>query len=340
MLYCSSSSFVNFVGTVGSPQCFTQFDYVDRLMLVTLSPLAVACLLVLVGFTHSRIAPPDRRHDIFRRYVSCFLILTYLVLPSVSTVAFGVFTCTSIDPSGVDPGLPRYMRNDYAIACDSQRYRFGVIWAVVSILVYPVGITSFYLAVLYVNRDTIVNKDDHQPPSLDLHPPSSVHLRPSSALDVGGRAQADLDAVARAGSSVEEGASTAGGKAICTSSSSVVWVFFRSLGGEIEFLHRSYVGRLWYWEVVETVRRLMLTAVLSVVAVGSSAQAVFGIFIALVFMKVRLAYARTLCILVFSLLTCRLCLLVFEGVCVLFAVSGYEGQRAARARTGPGERRV
>jgi hypothetical protein len=71
-----------------------------------------------------------------------------------------------------------------------------------------------------------------------------------------------------------------------------VWVFFRSLGGEIEFLHRSYVGRLWYWEVVETVRRLMLTAVLSVVAVGSSAQAVFGIFIALVFMKVRLAYAR------------------------------------------------
>jgi hypothetical protein len=45
---------------------------------------------------------------------------------------------------------------------------------------------------------------------------------------------------------------------------------------------------------VETVRRLMLTAVLSVVAVGSSAQAMFGIFIALVFMKVRLAYARML----------------------------------------------
>ncbi len=60
--------------------------------------------------------------------------------------------------------------------------------------------------------------------------------------------------------------------------------------------------------------------------------------------------------LTFSLLSSRLCLLVvsllsicihylhrsgvYEGVCVLFAVSGYEGQRAARARTGPGEGRV
>ena len=127
-----------------------------------------------------------------------------------------------------------------------------------------------------------------------------------------------------------------GGKA---SSSSAVWVFFHSLGGEIEFLHRSYVGRLWYWEVVETVRRLMLTAVLSVVAVGSSAQAVFGIFIALVFMKVRLSYARILRHVVFQLLTCRLCLLVYVGVRVLFAVSGHERQPAARARTDSGKRR-
>ena len=97
---------MNFVGTVGSPQCFTKFDYVDRLMLVTVAPLAVCCLLFVVGFVHARIVAYDRRRDIFRRYVSCFLILTYLVLPSVSTVAFGLFTCTGVDPSGVAPGMP------------------------------------------------------------------------------------------------------------------------------------------------------------------------------------------------------------------------------------------
>jgi hypothetical protein len=32
---------------------------------------------------------------------------------------------------------------------------------------------------------------------------------------------------------------------------------------EIEFLHKAYEGRCWYWEVVETARRLLLTAVLS-----------------------------------------------------------------------------
>jgi hypothetical protein len=36
---------------------------------------------------------------------------------------------------------------------------------------------------------------------------------------------------------------------------------------EIQFLHKAHEGRCWYWEVVETIRRLLLTAVLSVVTV-------------------------------------------------------------------------
>ena len=43
--------------------------------------------------------------------------------------------------------------------------------------------------------------------------------------------------------------------------------------------------KFWYWELVETARRLLLTAVLSVVSTGSSVQIVFGIAIALVYMK-------------------------------------------------------
>jgi hypothetical protein len=39
---------------------------------------------------------------------------------------------------------------------------------------------------------------------------------------------------------------------------------------EIDFLHKAYEGRCWYWEIVETVRRLLLTAVLSVVTVGTA----------------------------------------------------------------------
>jgi hypothetical protein len=53
----------------------------------------------------------------------------------------------------------------------------------------------------------------------------------------------------------------------------------------IGFLHEAYEPQFWYWEIVETTRRLFLTAVVSVVAVGSPGQIVFGIFIAVLFVK-------------------------------------------------------
>jgi hypothetical protein len=46
-----------------------------------------------------------------------------------------------------------------------------------------------------------------------------------------------------------------------------------------------------YWELVETVRRLVLTAVLSVCAPGTSAQAVFSLLISLFYIKVYGFYA-------------------------------------------------
>ena len=57
------------------------------------------------------------------------------------------------------------------------------------------------------------------------------------------------------------------------------------IGEQIEFLHRSYEGRCWYWEVLETIRRLLLTAVVSIVDAGSNDQVIFSIVIAVAYMK-------------------------------------------------------
>jgi len=57
------------------------------------------------------------------------------------------------------------------------------------------------------------------------------------------------------------------------------------IGEQIEFLHRSYEGRCWYWEVLETIRRLLLTAVVSIVDAGNPDQIIFGIFMSVCFMK-------------------------------------------------------
>ena len=48
------------------------------------------------------------------------------------------------------------MSNDYSIACNSPRYRFGLVWACVGILVYPVGVLSLYAYFLWHNKDEIM----------------------------------------------------------------------------------------------------------------------------------------------------------------------------------------
>jgi hypothetical protein len=53
----------------------------------------------------------------------------------------------------------------------------------------------------------------------------------------------------------------------------------------ISFLYEAYEPQYWYWEVVETTRRLMLTAVLSVCGAGTSAQALLAILLALMYIK-------------------------------------------------------
>jgi len=55
--------------------------------------------------------------------------------------------------------------------------------------------------------------------------------------------------------------------------------------GTLSFLFAAYAPQYWYWEVVETYRRLFMTAVISVVDPGTSVQAVFAILLALFSIK-------------------------------------------------------
>ena len=58
----------------------------------------------------------------------------------------------------------------------------------------------------------------------------------------------------------------------------------------IKFLYESYKPQFWYFEIVETSRRLMLTGILSITDAGNSGQVVFGIIIAVFYTKVYAYY--------------------------------------------------
>ena len=68
-----------------------------------------------------------------------FLVLTFLVLPGVSTKLFNLFKCRSFESENGN-GTERYLYADYTINCDSARYNAFVIYAYVMIAVYPVRV--------------------------------------------------------------------------------------------------------------------------------------------------------------------------------------------------------
>ena len=220
-----------------------------------MAPIFLVVLLLISLMLHlaaNRSGGVESRSQIITRYLTLFFFLTYLVLPSASTTIFGAFTCRSIDPDNVMPGTPLYLRNDLSISCSSPRYRFGVHWATAMIFVYPIGITCLYAYVLYVNRGDIINQRDSAIPVVVSIPSSIINV--SSTEETISPSPCAKDAFPPS-----------------TSASARSGVMQYVTSKEIEFLHKAYEGRCWYWEVVETIRRLLLTAFLSVITVGTAA---------------------------------------------------------------------
>ena len=232
--------------SIGSPQCYYKYDYVDKLIFETSTPIIVVAFMGIAFGFHMRASRNDDsklQSPLITRYLTLFFLLTYLVLPSATTTIFGAFTCRSIDPGNVLPGTPHFLRNDLSISCSSSRYRLGFRIAVAMIFVYPIGITSMYAYVLYMNREDIMKQKNH------------INVTPSSP---------SCQIVA---TGVQEPYSSP--SAVSPRSDRVGLMQYVSYK-EIDFLHKAYEGRCWYWEIVETVRRLLLTAVLSVVTVGTA----------------------------------------------------------------------
>jgi hypothetical protein len=157
-------SFVNFSSLqLGSPQCYTSFDYVSTLQTQTLVPIGIVCLLALAFVLHYGYLTHQKRKRrekviLIRKYTMLVFFITYLTLPAVSTTILGAYPCVTIDPSKELPDQPaaRLMKRSYDVSCSSKRYKEGYIWAVVMTIVYPIGVTMMYCFVLYYNRCVIL----------------------------------------------------------------------------------------------------------------------------------------------------------------------------------------
>jgi len=184
--------------------CLTRgaFTYYHQVLCLTLIIILACVVLYLMG----------RGRDEMRRerYFNAALALTYLTLPTITTLLFGMIPCDTLDNE------KRYLRADYSINCDAPNSFLWSIYTAVMILLFPIGIISGYSYLLWKNRARI-------------NQPVEDREKDHKLMAIG-------------------------------------------------FLFDPYKPEYWYFEIVETVRRLAMTGVLSIIAPGSFTQLSVGLF--------------------------------------------------------------
>jgi len=160
------------------------YDAIDALVVTTVYPVVIVLLLKAVATAHTHVRShlgPVEISQLKARYFNVFLVFTYLILPYTSVQIFQTFSCQDVDPDDVDSGDDRYMTVDYSVSCSSSKYEFGFVWAIVSILVYPVGIPAYYFYILYSARHDIRSRGDSMA-SFAASDEAAVRLNPIRLL--------------------------------------------------------------------------------------------------------------------------------------------------------------
>lgn len=141
---------------IANPQCQLshRWDYVDRLMLHTLTSLALITVVLICAVIHIMRLSKERMlvsyarseqeykefkkhlHGVVATNVTLFFIILYIVLPAAATTIAGTIGCTDVDPDHkVSSHGVYYMTKDLSISCTSPRFHFRLIYAGVMALI-------------------------------------------------------------------------------------------------------------------------------------------------------------------------------------------------------------
>ena len=175
---------------------------------------------------------------------------------------------TNIDPYDEDSGSSDlYLRADLSISCTDSYYHGGVLYAVIMVIIYPIGIPSLYCYILYANRAEIRERDLIVKANSNGNEDNAV----ATAINPMQFSFANDEETGISAPTLPTGDEYGG-----TIDDNI---------SRISFLWEAYKPECWYWEIIETTRRLMLTAVLSICDPGSSSQSVFAVLLGLFYIK-------------------------------------------------------
>lgn len=165
------------LGLLLSVSCVMDVNFYGRLVFATISPLFV---LGALGLTYT-VARKRNSHSpagllaARGRHLSVALFVMFVVYSSVSFTIFQTFACETLD-NGVE-----YLRADYSLTCTTSGHKAWMAYAVLMIVVYPVGIPTVFAWWLVSNRHDLSqvkvcagdssSAPDHLQPMRDLWEP-------------------------------------------------------------------------------------------------------------------------------------------------------------------------
>ena len=152
--YESSLAVIEGIVSIELPQVmplaciYPWFDLYMLLLVKTIGPLVGIAGLCLLGALLDALtccASESRKRivkSLKQSSTDAIFFMLFLIYPSVSSTIFSVFVCEEL------PNGDSYLRLDFTIRCDDDDRPFWVFWAVISSIVYPLGIPLMYAYLL------------------------------------------------------------------------------------------------------------------------------------------------------------------------------------------------
>jgi len=185
------------------------------------------------------------------------VFVLYVMVPAASQVTFKTFACETLDDEKKEGATVRMLRNDYSIDCDGAAHIYAQTFAVVMILVWPIGVPLFFSVLLFRHYKsgelTVPRTEKEKFKMADKDKSGSVDLEEFEAF------------MLKLEHEVKD-------KRLDERQENHRLDSFR-------LLFDTYTLDSWYWEIVVTIRRLFITGVLVIFEQGSVMQLSIALFL-------------------------------------------------------------
>ncbi len=254
-----------------SPTCFGLSAFIWQLLALALIPVAIVS--AAFGIAKCRFGSAARG-------LPFVIMFTFLTFSFVSSMAFQAFGCECFE---IDVGTHEqtcYLRADYGVTCSdasgtTPEYTSIKLLASVLILLYPVGVPALYATLLKLADPSQIERDNTltgvDEPSFSV---SSQHST-SSPCEPRAASQSERE-------EVDQGEAEKPGPRPWLKGARV------AIGEALNFLTADYQPDFYYWELVETSKKLLLTGFAVLVAQGTMLQLFAALLVTLCFLVAQL----------------------------------------------------